>query len=210
MHLLLIGSTGLVGSHVLELALKDSRVEKVTILVRRATPQLDPKINVQVVDFEHLPTEASWWKADSVICTLGTTIKAAGSKEAFRRVDLDYPLMVAKVARDHGTRCYVLNSAMGADTHSNFFYNRVKGEVEERLTAMSFKSLTMVRPGLIGGERTEFRLGEEMAKAVVKVIGPLLPKSFQMNEPSRIAKALLEAAIVAKEGKHLVTSDQLL
>lgn len=210
MDLLCVGSTGLVGSHVLNLALKDPRVNKVTVLARREIPQDDPKLNVQIVDFDHLPTQASWWKADAVICTLGTTIKVAGSKAAFRRVDLEYPLLVAKIARDHGTGTYVLNSAMGADSHSNFFYNQVKGELEDRLSSMNFKSLTLVRPGLIGGERVEFRLGEEMAKGVMKFLGPFLPKSLRINEPAQIAKAILEAAIAQEKGVKIISSKELL
>lgn len=210
MNLLCVGSTGLVGSHVLNLALKDPRISKVTVLTRRAVPQEDPKLNVQIVDFDHLPMEASWWKADAVICTLGTTIKAAGSKEAFRKVDLEYPLLVAKMARDHGTGNYVLNSATGADSHSNFFYNQVKGELEDRLSSMNFKSLTLVRPGLIGGEREEFRLGEEMAKGLMKILGPILPKSWRINQPGQIAKVILEAAIAHEKGVKIISSKDLL
>lgn len=210
MDLLCIGSTGLVGSHVLNLALKDPRVSKVTVLSRREVSQDDPKLNVEIVDFDHLPSEASWWKADAVICTLGTTIKVAGSKEAFRRVDLEYPLQVAKIARDHGTGTYVLNSAMGADSHSNFFYNQVKGELEDRLSSMNFKSLTLVRPGLIGGERTDVRLGEEMAKSIMKVLEPILPKSLRINQPAQIAKAILEAALAQEKGVKIISSKELL
>lgn len=209
MDLIIVGASGLVGSHVLNLALRDSRVSKVTVLVRRELSQDDPKLNVEIVDFDHLPEQASWWKADAVICTLGTTIKAAGSKQAFRRVDLEYPLLVAKMARDHGTGAYVLNSAMGANSHSNFFYNQVKGELEDRLTSMNFKSLTLVRPGLIGGERTDVRLGEEMAKIVMKFLEPILPKSLRINHPAQIAKVILEAALAQEKGVKIISSKEL-
>ena len=209
MDLIIVGATGLVGSHVLDSALVDSRVDKITALVRREIPLTHPKLHTQVVDFDHLPVDASWWKADAVICTLGTTIKVAGSKEAFRKVDLDYPLAVAKIARDHGIETYVLNSAMGADSHSNFFYNQVKGELEDRLISMNFKSLTLVRPGLIGGKRKEFRFGEEIAKRVMSILGPLMPKSMRINPPAQIANAILDAALKQESGVVFISSREL-
>lgn len=163
-----------------------------------------------MVDFDHFPTDASWWNADAVICTLGTTIKKARTKEAFKKVDYSYPLEVAKLALKYGTPSYVLNSATGADIHSRFLYNQVKGELEESLRKLAFKSLVFVRPGLIGGKREEFRLGEELAKVMTKVLGPLLPKKLQMNHPQRIASALLNAAINPKVGIEIITSEQLL
>lgn len=159
MKLLLVGATGLVGRHVLEVALADARVDQVIVLARRPLSP-HPKMRALEVDFDHLPDAADWWHADAVICTLGTTMRAAGSKAAFRRVDHDYPLAVARLAHRHGTPAYVLNSALGADPASSIFYNRVKGEVEQALAGVGFASLTYVRPGLIGGSRDEFRLGE--------------------------------------------------
>jgi uncharacterized protein YbjT (DUF2867 family) len=121
MKLLLVGSTGLVGHHVLNLVLADRRVGAVVALVRRELPE-HTKLLAQTVDFERLPEDAPWWRADAVICTLGTTMRTAGSKEAFRRVDHGYPLAVARLAREHGTPTFVLNSAIGANPSSRFFY----------------------------------------------------------------------------------------
>lgn len=208
MKLLLVGATGLVGSHVLRLALADERVSEVVAPSRRVLDK-HPKLFAPIVDFEVLPTDADWWKADAVICALGTTMKQAGSKKAFRRVDHEYPLAVAKLARQHGTPTYVLNSAVGADATSHFFYNRVKGELERDLAECGFSSLTHVRPGLISGPRQEFRLGERAAECVLTVLGPLLPKKWRTNSADNIAQALLEAAMVARPGVHIVRSDQL-
>jgi uncharacterized protein YbjT (DUF2867 family) len=107
-------------------------VSRIVALTRRQLPP-HPQLENPLVDFEHLPADAPWWSVDGVICTLGTTIRKAGPQEAFRRVDHDYPLSVARLARQHGAQAYVLNSATGADPRSRFFYNRVKGEVEEAL-----------------------------------------------------------------------------
>lgn len=208
MKLLLVGASGLVGSHVLQRALADERISEVVAPVRRALAE-HPKLFAPLVDFDQLPADAPWWQADAVICTLGTTMKLAGSREAFRRVDHDYPLAVAKLARQHGTPTYVLNSAVGADAASRFFYNRVKGELERDLAACGFSSLTLVRPGLISGPRQAFRLGERVAEGILKPLGPLLPRSWRINPADNIAQALLEAAIAAQPGTHIVRSEAL-
>jgi uncharacterized protein YbjT (DUF2867 family) len=208
MKLLLVGSSGLVGSHVLEMALADPKVTSVVAPTRRPLPA-HPKLQAPVIDFDALPQDAPWWQADAVICTLGTTMRSAGSQDAFRRVDHDYPLAVARLARRHGTPCHVLNSALGADADARFFYNRVKGELERDLAALGFASLTHVRPGLIGGQRQERRLGERVSGVVLALLGPVLPRRWRINPAPRIAHALIEAALQARPGVHIVSSDQL-
>ncbi|QJD60388.1 NAD(P)H-binding protein [Pseudomonas sp. gcc21] len=208
MKLLLVGASGLVGSHVLRRALADERISEVVTPSRRPLDE-HAKLRAPVVDFENLPADADWWLADAVICALGTTMKLAGSREAFRRVDHDYPLNVAKLARQHGTQTYVLNSAIGADADSRVFYNRVKGEVERDLAGCGFASLTFVRPGLISGQRREFRLGERTAECVLKALAPVLPRKMRVNPAENIARALLEAAIAGQPGLHLIRSDTL-
>jgi uncharacterized protein YbjT (DUF2867 family) len=208
MKLLLVGATGLVGRHVLELALADARVDQVIVLARRPLSP-HPKMRALEVDFERLPESADWWHADAVICTLGTTMRVAGSRPAFRRVDHDYPLAVARLAHRSGTPTYVLNSALGADPDSRIFYNRVKGEVERALAGIGFASLTCVRPGLIGGSRDEFRFGERMLVLALSAAGPLLPRRWRMNPAPRIAGALVDAALEARPGVHVVGSERL-
>ncbi|AZQ50669.1 NAD-dependent epimerase/dehydratase family protein [Burkholderia cenocepacia] len=208
MKLLLVGATGLVGRHVLDVALADARVDQVIVLARRPlTPH--PKMRALEVDFDHLPDTGDWWHADAVICTLGTTMRAAGSQAAFRRVDHDYPLAVARLAHRHGTPTYVLNSALGADAASRIFYNRVKGEVEQALAGVGFDSLTYVRPGLIGGSRDEFRFGERLFAFALSAAAPVLPAKWRVNPAPRIARALLDAAIDARPGVQVVASDEL-
>ncbi|MUI15350.1 NAD(P)H-binding protein [Massilia dura] len=207
--LLLVGATGLVGRHTLDLALADPRIAAVIAPGRGALPP-HPKLSSPRVDFGHLDQEASWWRADAVICTLGTTMRVAGSQAAFRTVDHDYPLAVARLARMHGTPTFVLNSAIGADPGSRFFYNRVKGELEQDLASESFMSLTFVRPGVIGGERAQFRLGERLLVSGLTLAGPLLPRRWRVNPAARIAQALLAAALCPQPGTHIVTADRLI
>lgn len=208
MRLILAGATGLVGRHVLARALADPRVTHVVAPTRRPLPA-HPNLDAPLVDFDALPADAAWWRADAVICALGTTMKTAGSRDAFRRVDHDYPLAIADLARRHGTPVYVLNSAMGADAQSRVFYNRVKGELESALRTRGFASLRLVRPGLIGGDRDERRLGETLATHVLRTLRPLLPRKWRINPAERIADALLDAALDPPAGVHVVASDAL-
>jgi uncharacterized protein YbjT (DUF2867 family) len=206
--ILIVGATGLVGRHVLDLALADGRVTEVIAPTRRGlSPR--PKLKAPVVNFDALPEDAPWWQADGVICALGTTMRTAGSKPAFRRVDYEYPLAVARLAQKHGVRTYVLNSSLGAHPAAGSFYLQVKGELERDLAALDFASLTYVRPGLIGGERQEFRPVERIMAPVLTLLGPLIPKSWRINPAPVIASALLEAAIAAKPGQHIIASDRL-
>ena len=208
MKLLLAGATGMVGRHVLRLALADARVTTVVALARKPLPA-HPKLIAPLVDFDALAPDATWWRADAVICALGTTMKVAGSQEAFRQVDFDYPLTVARLARAAGTPAYVLNSAAGANASSRFFYNRVKGELEVELATLGFASLTQVRPGLIGGERESVRAGEAALAFVLGALAPVLPARWRINPAERIAQALLEAAIAARPGVQVIASAQL-
>jgi uncharacterized protein YbjT (DUF2867 family) len=206
--LLVVGSTGLVGRHVLDLALADGRIASVACPVRRPLPP-HPKLIAPLVDYDNLPGDAPWWHVDAVICALGTTMRTAGSRTAFRRVDYEYPLAVARLARDHGARTFVLNSSIGANSSSRFFYNQVKGDLEHQLASLGFASTTYVRPGLIGGEREEFRAGERVLVAALSLLDRVVPQRWRINPADRIAHALLQAAIEAPSGIEVVPSDRL-
>ncbi|WP_028103761.1 NAD-dependent dehydratase [Pseudoduganella violaceinigra] len=208
MKLILVGATGLVGSEVLKLALAAPEVAQVVAPVRRRI-QPHPKLVAPIVDYDRLPAQEPWWQADAVICALGTTIKTAGSQEAFRKVDFSYPMEVGRLARQHGTPSFVLNSALGADAGSGIFYNRVKGEVEHGLRSLGFPTLVIARPGLIGGAREEFRLGEKIMVPILSLLGPVLPRAWRINPAANIARAMLGAAMHPLPGEHIITSDRM-
>lgn len=208
MKLLLIGSTGLVGQQVLAGALADSRFQRVVALTRRPLPA-HPKLLNPIVDFDALPDDAPWWSVDAVISTLGTTRRQAGSAAAFAHVDHDYPLAVARLAHRHGATTFALNSALGADPSSRLLYSRTKGLLERDIAALGFASLTLVRPGLIGGERRERRIGEAVAATLLGALAPLLPARYRINPAERIAAALLDAAAAGIPGRHVVPSEAL-
>ena len=206
---LLAGATGLVGGEVLRLALADARVKRVVAPTRRALPT-HPKLLNPLVDFAQLPEDADWWAVDAVICTLGTTIKVAGSQAAFYRVDHDLPLKVGQLAQRRGARAYALNSALGANPASRVFYARTKGELERDLGAQGFASLTFVRPGLIGGEREQVRPAEQVGVKLSQWLRPLLPRRYRVVPAERIAFHLLQAALAARPGVQVLMSEQLL
>ena len=157
-----------------------------------------------------MPEDAAWWKADAVICTLGTTIRQAGSKEAFRQVDHHYPLALATLAQRHGTPTFVLTSAMGADPGSRIFYSRTKGELERDLSAMGFTSLTLVRPGLLGGERATVRPRESFAMALLSAVEPVLPPRYRVVPAEQVAAVLLRSAMAAVPGIQVIESASIL
>ncbi|WP_137918729.1 NAD-dependent dehydratase [Hydrogenophaga sp. 2FB] len=208
-QLMLVGATGLVGSHVLQKALDDAAVARVVAPTRKPLAP-HPKLLNPVVDFWRLPEDADWWAVDAVICTLGTTIRAAGSQTAFYKVDHDHPLEVAYLARRHGARAYAFNSALGADARSRVFYSRTKGETERDLQAVGYPSLTLVRPGLIGGRRQQSRPMEQLAVGVSKLVQPLLPRRYRVVPAERIAHHLLQAALTATPGVHVLPSEVLI
>lgn len=209
MKVLHVGATGLVGRRVLPRLLQSPRVEQVVAPTRRPLQMTHPRLQNPVVDFDALPEDAGWWAVDAVVCTLGTTMADAGSQAAFRRVDHDYPLQVAMLARMHGANTYALNSAMGANARSSIFYNRVKGELEEALGALGYPSLVLVRPGLIDGERERPRTGEGMALAASRLLRPLLPLRWRPSRAERIADALVQAVLDPPPGRSIVEAERL-
>lgn len=206
--MMLVGATGLVGQSVLQKALASDAVARVVAPTRRALPA-HPKLLNPVVDFDHLPGDADWWAVDAVVCTLGTTIKIAGSKEVFYRVDHDLPLQVAQLALQHGASAYALNSALGADPASSVFYSRTKGELERDLQSLGYASLTLVRPGLIGGDRQTVRPAERFGVLLGQALRPFLPPRYRVVPAERIAHHLLAAALASEPGNRVLMSEQL-
>ncbi len=207
-RLMIAGATGLVGRHALTQALADARVVQVVAPTRRALPP-HPKLDNPLVDFDALPEQADWWPVDAVVCALGTTIRQAGSQEAFRRVDVDYVLAIARHARSAGARSFALNSSLGADPAARGFYLRCKGEAERGVAALGYPSLTLVRPSIIGGEREQRRPLEHLSMRVLRTIAPLVPKRYRVAEANVIAAALLQAVLAPEPGSTTIESDAL-
>lgn len=193
-RLLLVGATGAVGRAVLAQALADPRVGEVVALTRRPLAAA-PKLNNVVVDFDRLPEDAPWWAVDAVICTLGTTLRAAGSQAGFVAVDRDLPLRIAQRARAGGATRFALNSSLGADAGSKNFYLRTKGEAEDAIGRLGYPGYTIVRPALIDTDRVERRPAEALSLALLRPLQPLIPRRWRPVKPEDIARALLDGAL---------------
>jgi len=141
---------------------------------------------------------------DDVFCCLGTTIKKAKSKEAFRAVDLEAPLLLAKISKELGAQKFILVSSLGANKNSSIFYNQVKGEVEEAIKQIGFGSFHILRPSLLLGPRQEERTGEDAAKFFYKVFGFLVPKKYQAIESIKVARAMLARGFAATRTRRTV------
>ncbi len=205
---IILGATGLVGSQLLSLALSDQRIASVIAPTRRPL-RTHPKLSNPIINYDKLP-DADWWHADAILCALGTTIKQAGNKTAFRMVDHDYVLAAAKRSKAAGCRIFVLNSSLGADASSGNFYLKVKGEIEQALAKLGFESLTFIRPSLLnGGPRPERRYGEEIGLWLGKRLNALIPRRYRPVSTKNVAKAMLEKALRPKSGLNIVESDAL-
>lgn len=203
------GASGLVGGFALDLALEDAHFEKVVSFGRRPSGKKHDKLVEKSVDFAAF--DAGDAPAPSIaLCALGTTIKKAGSKEAFRAVDHDAVLAFAKAAKERGAESFVIVTALGADKGSMIFYNRVKGEAEDALRAMGWRSLVIAQPSLLLGDRAESRPGERVGIVLSRAFAPLLrPFGGRPIEASDVARAMIAAAKAPPAGVTVLSSGEM-
>ena len=171
---IIAGASGLTGGHLLEYLLEGDHYHQVKAIVREPLNIDHPKLQQIVVDFDDLQSHEEELVADDVFCCLGTTIKKAGSQAAFRKIDQDYPLDLARLTARQGATKYMLVSALGADKSSLVFYNKVKGQVEHDLKQIPFQAIHIMRPSLLLGDRKESRVGEDIGKVVFSALGGLM------------------------------------
>ena len=203
--LLLAGATGLVGSEALSLSLTDERVTQVIAPTRRPLAQ-HPKLLNPIVEANSLPLAADWWAVDGGLCAIGTTRAKTPSSAAYRAIDFNYALAIAARLREGGAHRFALTSSMGANARSHFLYTRTKGELEDAVTRLGFPSLTIVRPGFIGGKRKEHRPMEHIIGDLLRLAGPILPPMARISPARTIAAFLVDAAIGGAIGTHLVSA----
>lgn len=212
MKVVIAGATGLVGSELLKLMLDDPDVHEVVSLVRRPSAVVHTKLGEEKVDFDLLENHRTVITGDAVFCCLGTTIKKAGTRDNFKRVDFQYPLHLARIAKENGIPQYNLISSMGADSRSRIFYSRVKGEVEEAITQLKLPNFNIFRPSLLIGHRTEQRAGEKAAIWLSAVVNPLLIgglRKYRGIKAGDVAMAMLKYAKYTTEGVNILTSDKI-
>jgi len=205
-RIFLAGATGLVGQALLRALLLDPAVGSLQVLARRSPGVDHPKLATHVVDFSALPALSG---IDEVYLALGTTIKVAGSQAAFRAVDLDANLAVARAAFKAGARRLGVVSAMGADSGSRVFYNRVKGELEDAVAALGFEGVVIARPSLLTGDRAALgqpaRAGERIGAVAMSVLRPFIPADYRSIKAADVAHALL-AHVPQSQGKIILRS----
>lgn len=209
---LIAGASGLVGNELLRILLEANDYEKIKIFTRNRLNLEHSKLEQIVVDYDNLDQYKDYLNVNDVFCCLGTTIKKAGTQEAFMRVDYEYPLEIARLSRESGIDKFLIITAMGANKNSKIFYNRVKGEVEEELTKIHFPSLIIFRPSLLLGNRKEFRLGEKIASVLSPLFSFALTGSLRKYKPIQardVAMAMYVSAQRKNLGNRIIQSDEI-
>lgn len=201
---IVIGATGLVGNELVRLLLKDSRIEKVKVFVRKKTGLTHAKLEEHIVDFDNT---ADWKKqvtGDVLYSAMGTTLKVAGSKEAQYKIDHNYQYNVAKMAAANDVKKYVLISAAGSSPDAKVFYSRMKGELERDVKKLPFETIHILRPGMLKGRTQNTRLGEQIGAAVLGVIG-IIPGMLALKpiEGASVAHAMVNATFRHEVGIHI-------
>jgi uncharacterized protein YbjT (DUF2867 family) len=209
---LVLGATGLVGGLCVNLLLADAAWSEVRVIGRRKLDRSDPHLVQRIADLERLDEAADAFAVDDVFCCLGTTIKKAGSQEAFLRVDHDYPVAAARLANAQGATRFLLVTALGADASSRIFYNRAKGEVERDVSAIPFEGVALIRPSLILGDRAERRTAEAAAQKLAPLLSPILLgplRKYRAIPATAVARAMVRLARERFTGVRVVESDEL-
>ncbi len=205
---LVAGGSGLVGGRLLETLAATAECARVIAITRRPLAYDHPKLANRIVPFDNLAESIGGTRAEVAFCCLGTTLKTAGSQDAFRQVDFDYTVGFARAARKAGATRFVLNSSVGADPASKYFYLRVKGEAEEAIAKLGFASLDVLQPSLLLGVRKELRLGELAMMGILPLASPLLLGKFEQYRPinvSVLAAAMIGATRTARKGLYRYT-----
>ncbi|MDZ4793946.1 MAG: NAD(P)H-binding protein [Bacteroidota bacterium] len=198
----IIGATGLTGGYLLEDLLQDNYYDTVRILVRRHIEMTHAKLEKKLVDFADAESfQLGLEGSDTVFCTVGTTQKKVkGNKEDYRKVDYDIPVKAARFCKLTGCENFVLVSSVGANSKSKNFYLQLKGEVEDAVKVVGLRSVHIIQPSVLLGDRKESRTGEKIAKAVMKAISFLLPSKYKAIQGKEVAKAMILLSKMEKEG----------
>jgi uncharacterized protein YbjT (DUF2867 family) len=209
---LIAGATGLVGRHCLRRLLADPRYARVTAIVRRSTGVSDSKLEEVVVDFDRLAERAAAIRGEDFFCCLGTTIRDAGSQAAFRRIDHDLVVELARLARANGARRLAYVSSVGADAGSRAFYMRSKGETERDLGALGYEQVEVLRPSFLVGERERGRTGEAAGIAVARGLAGLLIGGLRKYRPisaDTVAAGMIGALRRDEAGARVRSFDEI-
>ncbi|WP_064196939.1 MULTISPECIES: NAD-dependent epimerase/dehydratase family protein [Emticicia] len=203
---LVVGATGLIGKHLTIKLLNSGLYSTVKVIIRKTLQINHPKLEEIIFDFDNF--DNSKIKADDIFCCLGTTMKQAGSKANFYKVDFTYPLETAKAGLTNGAQQFLIVTAMGSNSNSLFYYNRVKGDIEQAIEQLGFPTFQIFRPSMLAGEREKARLGEKIGKVVMDFFAFIIPDKYKVIEGEKVAQAMLAFAQKGFTGKLIHESDK--
>jgi uncharacterized protein YbjT (DUF2867 family) len=208
MQAILLGATGLTGSYLLELLLNDSRFDKVIVFTRKKLTINHLKIEEHLVDLLDLSKEANLFQGDVVFCCIGTTKSKTPNREDYYKIDYGIPVEAARLAKQNGISKFIIVSALGANEKSRLFYNRIKGEMQRDVLSFNLPKTYILQPSLIIGDRKEKRVGENIAKVVMKAIDFITPDTYKAIHGKIIAKTMLVLTFNDFE-KAIIPSDEI-
>ncbi len=209
MKALIIGATGATGKDLVNILLQDPAYTEVVIFVRRPGGMTHPKLSAIITDFDNLEQVSGAIKGDVWFSCLGTTLKAAGSKEKQFHIDYEIPAQFAEIAKKNGVSRTVLLSAYGASATSNVFYSKMKGQLEEKIASLAFETYIIFRPGLLLRKHTD-RLGERLSAGIIKFLNTIgLIRKFRPMPTSTLAEKLAKAPKVLPAGKHIIELNKI-
>ncbi|WP_152393628.1 oxidoreductase [Paenibacillus guangzhouensis] len=209
---LVLGASGLVGKALVEILASRDYYQQIYLLVRRPLQLTSERCVQHIIDMDQLQRHQHLFDVNDVFCCLGTTIKKAKTREAFRKVDYDYPVEAGRLAESQHVDGYYIVTAMGANAASSIFYSRVKGEVEDKLAALGLPALHIFRPSLLTGDREEYRFGERVAERISPFVNPLLLgplRKYRSIEAQTVALAMALTAEKREKGTHVHLSHEM-
>lgn len=209
---LVVGATGLVGTELVKTLIEAPEYDRVITWVRRPTGLISRKLEEQIIEFNDIEKNQLDYKIDHVFCCLGTTIKKAKTKEAFKKVDLEYPLELGRWAKKNEASQFLIISSVGANPSSKIFYSSVKGQLEDELKKMELNGLKIFRPSLLIGQRDDFRFGERSAEILFKAFPFIFRGGLRMYKPVKgrdVAYAMYKEALKQEKGNFIINSEQI-
>lgn len=209
---IIAGSSGLIGSNLLDILLQEAFYDEVLILVRKELAIQHPKLTQLVIDFDRLEAYADQLTGHAIFCCLGTTRHKTPDRAVYRKIDHDYPFILAQLGRKKGVEQYHLVSSVGADAASSTFYIKTKGETEADIQQVNFPALHIYRPSLLTGNRTEKRVEEKIVTGLFKIIDPLLfggLKKYRSIPAATVALAMYKQSIKTDTGLFIYESDKI-
>lgn len=204
------GASGLIGKELVQILINSDQYRLIYSLVRKNSGLVHEKIREKVINFEKIGQLKFDEPIDDVFCTLGTTMKQAGSRDNFKKVDFEYVVALANLGKKVGASKFLMISAMGANPKSSVFYNQVKGMTEDALKKIGFNQLVILRPSLLLGERSEMRIAERLSGFIMKALNLLIPDNYKAIRAEKVADSMLKMAMKSTGNVSIVKSGEML